>query len=110
MPAASLLSGLLSGGGGLSPNSSTAQSSPFYNDSGIYFDSPGAGGISGNSSDATATPSGSRQTAGGINALPSSDLLNGISAPTASGGNSLIYLALAGVAALAVGAYFLFKK
>lgn len=99
----------LFGGGGtsLSPSSSTAQSTPFYNEAGIYFDSPGSGAISGNASSATATDP-SRANAGGIAPQPSSALVNpGVSAST---GDSLIYIVLGMIVAGGLGFYFIFKK
>lgn len=103
----SLLSGLLGGGGGgLSPNSSTAQSTPFYNQAGIYFNSPGAGEISGNSAEAVASP---RQTAGLNQALPESQFLpTSVQAGTATN-NFTLYIVGGIIAAIAL-VFLIFKK
>ncbi len=106
----SILKGALGGAaGGFSPSSSVSQSTPYYNESGIYFDSPGSGSIEGNSSDADATGA-SRQLAGGTNPLPASNFgLPSIAAGTATD-NSLIYI-IAGAAIGLLGlVYLLFKK
>lgn len=101
------LASLFGGGGGsLSPSSDTAQSSPFYNESGIYFNSPGAGDITGNAADATSqTP---RSQAGGINPLPYSQLPSNTAA-VANNGSSLYLLIFGGLLAVAGIAYFIFK-
>lgn len=72
----SLLGGA-AGGFGMDNNSSVAQSTPFYNDSGIYFNSPGAGTITAGPTTADATTDPSRQNTGGIQALPASTLSTG---------------------------------
>lgn len=104
----SALGSLFGGGGGsLSPSSDTAQSSPFYNESGIYFDSPNAGNISGNAADATSAPP--RALAGGVNPLPYSQLPTNTAAIANNGSST--YLLIFGFLILAAGAAFLlFRK
>lgn len=100
------LSGLLGGGGGLSPSSDTAQSSPFYNQSGIYFDSPNAGAISGNTSDPVAALP--RSQTGGVAPLPYNQLP--ASSPAVQSSSSLYLLIFGGLAAAAIAVFFIFKK
>lgn len=102
------LASLFGGGGGsLSPSSSTAQNTPFYNEAGIFFDSPGAGNISGNTADASATTP--RSQAGGINPLPYSQLPSNTAAVANNG--SSIYLLIFGGLIVAVGIiWFVLKK
>lgn len=103
----SLLSGLLgAGGGGLSPNSSTAQSTPFYNSAGIFFNSDGAGVISGNTDSAQALP---RQTAGLNQAYPESQFLpSSIQAGTAT--NNFTFYIVGGILVIFGLVFFIFKK
>jgi len=95
------------GGGSTSPSSSTAQSSPFYNESGIYFNSPGAGTLTAGPVSADASPPNSRQTLGGNNALYDSTIpaLNS-SLPVSP---SILYIAGALLLVLLAG-IFLIKK
>lgn len=98
----SLLGGALGGG----VNSSASQSTPFYNDSGIYFRSAGAGGIDAGDVGSTAS-SGAPKSAGGIQAFPDSSLGATFSSPT---DNSIIYYVIGGIILLVVGGYLAFKK
>lgn len=102
------MAGLLSlfGGGipGLSNDSSVATSSPFYNDSGIYFNSPNAGGITAGDSSAS-TP---RSQSGGNNPIADSLIPNGDFSAQSSG--NIIYYVIGAIVLLAIGGYLAFKK
>ena len=108
-----LLGGLLGGGGGsgfgVDPSSSTAQSSPFYNDSGINFDSTGTGIEAApiNTGAGPTNPSGPsipRSYQVSANAQPYGAYVSAVP----SGVNTNLYIYV--VAALAVAAFFLFRK
>ncbi len=92
-------------GGGLDYGASGAQSAPFYNNSGINFDSPGAQSISDSPVSAVATP---RQTTGGNQAIPDSTI-PGVSFDPQTSSN-LIYYVIGGILLLGIGVYFAFKK
>lgn len=93
------------GAGGFDYGASGAQSSPFYNESGINFNSPGAGAISDSGSSASAQP---RQTSGGNQAIPDSTIPYGdFSAQPSS---NIIYYVIGAIVLLAIGGYLAFKK
>ncbi len=102
-----LLSGFL--GGGMSNSSSAAQSTPFYNESGIYFNSPDAGRITAGDVGTTATAAGSRQTAGGLSPQSATSMLDGLS-PGISSNTSTILLIAGGAVALIATLYFVLRK
>lgn len=102
----SLLSGL-GKGFGLDNSSSTAQSTPFYNESGIYFNSPGAGKIEAGDAVASATPADANRQLSGGNSPQS--YLPDFSSPLSGGSSALIWIA--GGAVILIGILiYAFKK
>ncbi len=96
----------LFGGGGYGGNDSgVSTSSPFYNDSGIYFRSSGSGGI--DAGDAVANQP--RATSGGNQAVPDSTVPFGNFSGQDSGINPL-YLIIGALLAVGVAVFFLFRK
>lgn len=102
----SLLGGAGGGGFGMDEHSSAAQSTPFYNQSGIYFNSAGAGEIQAGDSSASPTSDASRQTAGGLSPQSGSGF-SSILQPV--GGSSLLPY-IAGAILLAILSIVLLRK
>lgn len=101
------LVGLLGGAAGFSMEnqSASSQSTPFYNDSGIYFNSPGAGTITAGDTDSSATPT---RATGAAPVSASSQDASPFDLPVGSG--SIIPWVVAVLAALILAAVLLFKK
>lgn len=99
----------LLGGGGLSPSSSTSQSTPFYNESGIYFSSPDSGNLDAGAVSSDASTPNSRQQNGGIAPVAAS-AVPAASTSLLSGSTGTVVI-LGGIALLVLGTvFFLFKK
>lgn len=92
-------------GFGLDFGATAAQSSPFYNESGIYFNSPGAGGISDSPTSSEAVP---RSKAVVPNAIADSTIPYGsFSNPP---DNSILYYIIGAIALIGVAVFFVFRK
>lgn len=101
------LASLFTGGGlgGYSNSSGVTASTPFYNESGIYFDSPNAGAISDSGSTASSVPKSQQNSS---NAIADSLLPNGDFSTRSS--SNLVYYIIGAIVALVLVGYLAFKK